>query len=100
MSLSLDDVKRLAELTRLQLSDEELETRRAELERVLEYVDRLARVDTADIPEAEGRVELTRWRPDQVESASTATHDHIIASFPDRLQNALRVPAVFRAPKK
>ena len=100
MSLSLDDVKRLAELTRLQLSDEELETRRVELERVLEYVDRLARVDTAGVPEAEGRVELSAWRPDQAESAPQATHDQIIASFPDRLQNALRVPAVFSAPKK
>ena len=100
MSLSLDDVKRLAELTRLQLSDEELETRRVELERVLEYVDRLARVDTAGIPEAEGREELTAWRTDQAEPASSNTRDQIIASFPDHVQNALRVPAVFSAPKK
>ncbi len=100
MPLSLDDVKRLADLTRLQLSDEELEMRRGELERVLEYVQRLARIDTTGIPEAEGLEDWSAWRQDDAQPSSVATRNQIIAAFPDRVQDALRVPAVFTAPKK
>jgi aspartyl-tRNA(Asn)/glutamyl-tRNA(Gln) amidotransferase subunit C len=99
MALTTEDVKRLAELARLELSDDELETRRGEIERILNYVDRLAKVDTAGVPETEGALLLQPLRADVSTETDQAVRELILSNFPDRLGDALRVPAVFEKPK-
>jgi aspartyl-tRNA(Asn)/glutamyl-tRNA(Gln) amidotransferase subunit C len=47
--LSRDDVLKLARLSRLKLSDEEIEKFREELSEILEYVEVLNKVDTSDL---------------------------------------------------
>jgi len=50
MALTLDEVKHIAELARLKLTDEELEHYRGQLSSILEHVARLQALDTAGIP--------------------------------------------------
>lgn len=56
MKISKEDVARVAELAHLELSDAELETYRAQLDSILEYIGKLNELDTASVePMAGGR---------------------------------------------
>jgi aspartyl-tRNA(Asn)/glutamyl-tRNA(Gln) amidotransferase subunit C len=49
MKISREDVLRVAELAYLDLSDTELETYRAQVDEILEYIDKLNELDTANV---------------------------------------------------
>lgn len=94
MSASLEDVRRMAALAQLSLSEAEVERYAGELSSILSYVDRLQAIDTTGI--AEGSVFAESLPPDR----DLVTHDpdvreRIIQGFPDRLGDLLRVPSVF-----
>lgn len=99
MAFGLEDVARLAVLTRLEVGSEERERLREQLGAILEYVDRLAQIDTAGIPEVDGGREVFVGRPDALEMRDERTREIILENFPDALGGALRVPAVFDKPK-
>lgn len=100
MALSRDDVKRLAELSRLALTEDELKRMEKTLDPVLEYVGRLSKVDTAGIPESESYgLEMADLREDVAKPATAATRAAILSNFPDKTGDALRVPGVFENPK-
>ena len=52
MSVSLEDVRQIAALARLGLTDEQVRTAAAELNTILAHMEVLSRVDTNDVPEA------------------------------------------------
>jgi aspartyl-tRNA(Asn)/glutamyl-tRNA(Gln) amidotransferase subunit C len=49
MKISRDDVLRVAELAYLDLSEAELETYRAQIDEILEYIGKLKELDTANV---------------------------------------------------
>src|SRR5262249_47082639 len=49
MKISREDVVRVAELAYLELSESELETYRAQIDEILEYIDKLNELDTANV---------------------------------------------------
>jgi len=49
MKISRDDVVRVAELAYLDLSESELETYRAQIDEILEYISKLNELDTANV---------------------------------------------------
>jgi aspartyl-tRNA(Asn)/glutamyl-tRNA(Gln) amidotransferase subunit C len=49
MKISRDDVLRVAELAYLDLSEAELETYRAQVDEILEYIGKLNELDTANV---------------------------------------------------
>jgi aspartyl-tRNA(Asn)/glutamyl-tRNA(Gln) amidotransferase subunit C len=49
VKISREDVLRVAELAYLDLSDAELETYRAQVDEILEYIGKLNELDTADV---------------------------------------------------
>jgi aspartyl-tRNA(Asn)/glutamyl-tRNA(Gln) amidotransferase subunit C len=50
MTLTRKQVEHIAQLARLQLSDDEIDSYRAQLSAILEYASRLQTVDTSGIP--------------------------------------------------
>lgn len=50
MSLNLEEVKNIANLARLQMTPEELESFCAQLSEILEYFDFLNKLDTSEVP--------------------------------------------------
>jgi aspartyl-tRNA(Asn)/glutamyl-tRNA(Gln) amidotransferase subunit C len=48
MAVSKDDVKKLAELSRIELSDEEVTKMQGEIDSILEYVDVIQKVELPD----------------------------------------------------
>lgn len=49
MGISLDEVKKLAELSRLELSEEEMEKMRTEIDSILSYIDTIQKVELGDV---------------------------------------------------
>ncbi|MEX0606818.1 MAG: Asp-tRNA(Asn)/Glu-tRNA(Gln) amidotransferase subunit GatC, partial [Halofilum sp. (in: g-proteobacteria)] len=67
MSLSNDEVRKIARLARLAVTDAEVETYSDELSNILGLVDRMDRVDTAGVtPMAHPQHATQRMRPDAV----------------------------------
>ena len=94
MSCSRTDIESLAALARLRLSSEEVDRLTHELGSILTYVDRLQAVDTSSVED--GPAFFETLPPDRdIASQDAAIAEQIIQQFPDRVGNALRVPAVF-----
>ncbi|MCE9586038.1 Asp-tRNA(Asn)/Glu-tRNA(Gln) amidotransferase subunit GatC [Candidatus Uhrbacteria bacterium] len=98
MALTRDEIKRLADLSRLSLSEEEMQRMEETIDPVLEYVGRLSNVDTTGVPETEGDA-LVRLREDVVDGSSDGERAAILSNFPDKAGDVLRVPGVFDKPK-
>jgi aspartyl-tRNA(Asn)/glutamyl-tRNA(Gln) amidotransferase subunit C len=82
MQLTHDDVRRLAQLARLKLTDSEVDRLSKQLTDILSYVDMLREVDTSGVPETcqvTGLVTVTR--PDEVD-VSLATPDDLLECSP------------------
>ena len=65
--LSLDEIRRIGDLARLELSDPELAAMQHELNDILELVDRMAAVDTEGVePMSHPQAAMQRLREDAV----------------------------------
>lgn len=97
MKISRDDVVRVAELAYLDLSEGELETYRAQIDEVLEYIDKLNQLDTAAVePMAQvltdDQTADATLREDAVVPCGIARE--ILAQAPDPEPPYFRVPKV------
>lgn len=80
--LSSDDVRHIASLARLNLSDEEVERFSRELSSILEYVDMLQEVDTKNVEPTPQVTGLTNsFREDSVKN-SDATSEALLDASP------------------
>ena len=65
MKISREDVKRVAELAYLDLSEAELETYRAQIDEILEYIGKLNELDTSKVePMAQVLTEVLAYATD------------------------------------
>ena len=87
------DVRYVANLARLELSDEEVTTFQPQLEAILGYVDLLTKIDVSGIqPTAHAEAVFGRMRDD--EPADSLTQDAMLQNAPDQAQRQIRVPKV------
>lgn len=98
MALTRDEIQRLAELSRLDLSEEEMQRMEETIDPVLAYVGRLSKIDTTGVPETEGD-QRVRLRNDVVDGSPEDERTVILSNFPDKVGGLLRVPGVFEKPK-
>jgi aspartyl-tRNA(Asn)/glutamyl-tRNA(Gln) amidotransferase subunit C len=105
MKISREDVLRVAELAHLELSPEEVETFRGQLDEILTYVGKLEQLDvsgvepmsqvlpsfTDDSKDAQGEVDV-ELRDDVVRGCDVA--DAVLAQAPDAVKPFFRVPKV------
>ncbi|MGA7731602.1 MAG: Asp-tRNA(Asn)/Glu-tRNA(Gln) amidotransferase subunit GatC [Chloroflexia bacterium] len=91
--LTPEEVRHVAMLARLGLTDEEVDTMRAQLVQVLDYIAMLEKLDTSQVPPtAQILSHLNVGRPD-VARPSWAT-ERLLANAPSREGDFVRVPAV------
>lgn len=94
MSASLEDVRRMAKLAAIALTEAEAERYARELSSILSYVDRLGRIDTSAVQE--GSVFQESLTPDRdLVRHDPEARERVIQRFPDRVGDLLRVPGVF-----
>ena len=93
MSLTAEDVRWVAHLARLQLSEAELATMTRQLSAILDYVDQLKQVNTDGVePLAHPLPMQNVFRAD--EPAPSLPVDAALANAPDRHGDFYGVPAV------
>ncbi|HZY90108.1 MAG TPA: Asp-tRNA(Asn)/Glu-tRNA(Gln) amidotransferase subunit GatC [Gemmataceae bacterium] len=93
MALTLEEVRWVAHLARLELTDAELATMTRQLAAIVEYVDQLREVNTEGVePLAHALETQNVFRAD--EPAPSLPADEALANAPDRRGDFYGVPAV------
>ncbi|MDP0490852.1 MAG: Asp-tRNA(Asn)/Glu-tRNA(Gln) amidotransferase subunit GatC [Verrucomicrobiota bacterium JB023] len=96
MSDSQLSLKRIAELARLDLSDEEISTFEGQLTHILEHIDTLKSIDVDGVePSAHPTPVFDVLRPD--ESRPGLSPEAFLQNAPDQAQGQIRVPKVVDA---
>jgi aspartyl-tRNA(Asn)/glutamyl-tRNA(Gln) amidotransferase subunit C len=94
MAISEAEVRHVARLARLALSDEEIAVMQAQLSAILDYIAMLREVDVSNVPPTAQVTGLTTvWRPDVV--GEMLTQEQALANAPDQQDGMFRVRAVF-----
>ena len=92
-TISRDDVAHLARLSRLAVTDEELDQFAGQLEQVLAAVARVGEADVADVLPMTHAVPLTNvLRPDEV--TPSLSRDAVLAGAPAAEDDRFRVPRI------
>ena len=95
--ISADDVRKVAELARLELPESQIATYTTQLERILDYVGHLQQVDTEGVPPTTRAVEVVNvTRPDTVET--TDSREELLNQAPQREGDFYRVPKILNEP--
>jgi aspartyl-tRNA(Asn)/glutamyl-tRNA(Gln) amidotransferase subunit C len=94
MSLTLEQVEHIANLARLELTDEEKALYREQLSEILDYVARLQILDTRDIPPTSS-VLPPRSVLREDEPGSCLPIDVLLSNAPQVERDQFRIPAVF-----
>jgi aspartyl-tRNA(Asn)/glutamyl-tRNA(Gln) amidotransferase subunit C len=91
--ITLAEVERIARLSRLDLSSEEAERMRSQLEAILDYVGQLQRVDTTGVPPTAHVLPLVNvMREDEVRPSYPP--QAMLANAPEPEGDLFRVPKI------
>ncbi|MEB3241620.1 MAG: Asp-tRNA(Asn)/Glu-tRNA(Gln) amidotransferase subunit GatC [Synechococcus sp.] len=94
--ISADDVRKVAQLSRLELPDESIATFTPQLERILDFVAQLEAIDTTDVPPTTRAVEVVNvTRDDQV--VPTPVREELLDQAPQREGDFFRVPKILNS---
>ena len=92
MAISRDEVLHVAGLARLDLSEDEIERFREQLNAILEAVGKVAELDLSDVEPTAHPLDLVNaWAED--EPRSSLSVDEALVNAPDREGDFFRVPA-------
>ncbi|MBW2308079.1 MAG: Asp-tRNA(Asn)/Glu-tRNA(Gln) amidotransferase subunit GatC [Deltaproteobacteria bacterium] len=93
MKISRDQVVYVAHLARLSLPEEQIEMYQGQLDKILEYIDRLNRVDTSNIEPTSHVMAITNvFREDKVKDSLPA--EEVLSNAPQKESSSFCVPKV------
>jgi aspartyl-tRNA(Asn)/glutamyl-tRNA(Gln) amidotransferase subunit C len=92
--LSADEVRHVAELAKLRLTEAEIEQFAGQLSAILEYAERLQEVDTSSVPPTPYILPLVNVMREDV-PAPSLSNEEALANAPDSEDGFFRVRAVF-----
>jgi aspartyl-tRNA(Asn)/glutamyl-tRNA(Gln) amidotransferase subunit C len=91
--ITADDVRKVAQLARLELPEDTISTYTVQLERILDYVDQLQAVDTEGVSPTTRAVEvINATRDDRV--VATDVREELLDQAPQREGDFFRVPKI------
>jgi aspartyl-tRNA(Asn)/glutamyl-tRNA(Gln) amidotransferase subunit C len=97
MLINKEKLKHLAELAKIDLSEEELEKFLEDLNNILNYVDEIKDLNLDQFePMVGGVVQKLELREDEVEIENDETKTLIIDQFPDRKENYLKISKIIK----
>ena len=95
MAISIEEVRYIAKLARLQFTEEEEKVLAKDLSKVLDYMAKLNEVDTTDVPPMTHVLDLAGvTRPDKMQSRMT--QEEALRNAPESDGTFFRVPKVIR----
>jgi aspartyl-tRNA(Asn)/glutamyl-tRNA(Gln) amidotransferase subunit C len=93
--LTKDDVKKVAQLARLELTEEELEIMPGQLSKVLDYIDQLKEVDTEGvIPTAQVTGLSDVWREDEIDEWPKSEVEAALNAAPEVYGRQIKVKKI------
>ncbi len=91
--ITSSDVRKVAQLARLELPDDQIEAFAIQLEKILSYVAQLEKVDTVDVPPTARAVEVVNvLREDEVYQSDI--REELLSLAPHREGDFFRVPKI------
>jgi aspartyl-tRNA(Asn)/glutamyl-tRNA(Gln) amidotransferase subunit C len=95
MKITKKDVEHVARLARLALSEEEKDRYTAQLESILEYIEKLNQLDTKNVPPTTHVLSLFNvWREDQAEPNRLGSTEDILKNAPEAEGSFFKVKKV------
>ncbi len=91
--LNADDVRHVAKLARLRLTDDQIDAQTDKLATILQYIDKLNAVDITGVTPMAHAQDLTNVLRDDAE-ASQFSADDVLANAPERDGDFFKVPKV------
>ncbi|MCS7163775.1 MAG: Asp-tRNA(Asn)/Glu-tRNA(Gln) amidotransferase subunit GatC [Thermodesulfovibrio sp.] len=93
MKISKEQVRHIAMLSRLELSEKEIELYQEQLSRILDYVEKLNEIDTTSVEPTSHVIELKNvFREDEVKPS--LSRDEALRNAPDSTDKFFRVPKI------
>ncbi len=93
MPITPDEVEYVANLARLELTEEEKERFAGQLDAILQYMEKLNELDTSGVePLVHGIAGRQATRPDRVEES--LPRDEALANAPEKSEGCFRVPRI------
>ena len=98
MSVTKKDVEKIAELARLEFSGEELESYTTEMNKILEYVEKLNELDTENIEPLSHPIEnVNVFREDKIKLSTD--REEALKNAPESSSEHFKVPKVINQNK-
>ena len=95
MAITKEDVKHIAELSRLELSEDDLEKFQGELSSILEYIEQLQEVKTESVEPTYQTIDLVNvFRKDNVQKERELSQEKALANAPDKEDGYIKVKPV------
>lgn len=99
MAVTKDQVKHIAKLARLKLSEEELESYTKELSSILDYMEKLNEIDTSNVEPLTHPVENKNvFREDEI--GNSVKTKEALKNAPQKDDKYFKVPKVIKSNKK
>ncbi|MFK8183891.1 MAG: Asp-tRNA(Asn)/Glu-tRNA(Gln) amidotransferase subunit GatC [Phormidesmis sp.] len=91
--IDIEQVRKVASLARLELTDAEEQQFTGQLNSILDYVQQLDELDTKDVPPTTRAIEVSNiTRPDKLETF--AAREDLLESAPEREEDFFKVPKI------
>ena len=93
--ISKEQVKKVAELAKIELNEEEIDKHSSQLEKILEYIDQLEKIDTENIPCTTRAIEVINVLRDD-DKKIFKYRDDILDQAPSREDDFFKVPKILK----
>ena len=93
--ISKEQVSKVAQLAKLKLNEEEIDNHATQIEKILDYIDQLEKIDTNDVPCTTRAIEvINNFRSDEKEVCKN--RDDILNLAPSREDDFFKVPKIIK----
>lgn len=93
-TITTEEVRLLAQLSNIQLSDEEVDSLKEDIPNILSYVDMLGELDTEGVEPTYQVNSLENVFREDIVDQGTVTRENLLAIAPESLENQVKVPKV------
>tara|TARA_B100000073_G_scaffold250315_1_gene210556 strand:- start:137 stop:430 length:294 start_codon:yes stop_codon:yes gene_type:complete len=91
--ITKEEVKKVAYLARLEMNEDEINNHAKQLEKILEYIEQLEKIDTDDVPSTTRAIEVSNvFRKDAKKNADCI--EELLELGPSREDKYFKVPKI------
>ena len=93
--ISREEVSKVAKLAKLKLNEEQLENHATQIEKILEYINQLEKIDTTNVPCTTRAIEVTNVVRSDI-NEKYKNRDEILDLAPSREDDFFKVPKIMK----